>query len=114
MTDESLRAVGDKSSLASGEIGVIDVDSLRDDFLVEKMDGFLPKMKALGAGDGSGAISFFVRPTLILLALLTSKAAALFLRGRPCMQLCNEQIEIQRSLLGGTAGRAALQLRLPW
>ena len=56
-TDESLRAVGDRSSLASGEMGVMDDDSLRDDcFLVEKMEGFLPKMEALGAGDGSGAI----------------------------------------------------------
>lgn len=63
MTDESLRAVGDSSSLASGEMGVIEVLSLRDDFLVENIEGFLPKMEALGAGDGSGAISFlFSRP----------------------------------------------------
>lgn len=60
MTEESLRAVGDSSSLASGEMGVIEVLSLRDDFLVENIEGFLPKMEALGAGDGSGAILFFV------------------------------------------------------
>jgi hypothetical protein len=66
MTDESLRAVGDRSSLASGEMGVIEVLSLRDDFLVENIEGFLPKMEALGAGDGSGAILFFVLWTLIL------------------------------------------------
>jgi len=57
VTDESLRAVGDNSSVASGEMGVMDEDSLREgSFLVEKIEGFLPKMDALGAGDGSGAI----------------------------------------------------------
>jgi hypothetical protein len=56
VTDESLRAVGEGSSVASGEMGLVDEDSLRDDFLVEKMEGFLPKMEALGAGDGSGAM----------------------------------------------------------
>lgn len=59
MTDESLRAVGDSSSLTGGEMGVMEVLSLRDDFLLENSDGFLPKMEALGAGDGSG-ISLFV------------------------------------------------------
>lgn len=65
VADESLRAVGDSSSVASGEMGVMDVVSLRDGcFLVEKMEGFLPKMDALGAGDGSGAILLprFLRP----------------------------------------------------
>lgn len=66
VADESLRtAVGDNSSLANGDMGVMDVVSLREGcFLVEKMEGFLPKMDALGAGDGSGAMFVlrFLRP----------------------------------------------------
>jgi hypothetical protein len=65
VADESLRAVGDNSSVANGEMGVMDVDSLREGcFLVENMEGFLPKIDALGAGDGSGAIFVlrFLRP----------------------------------------------------
>jgi hypothetical protein len=65
VADESLRAVGDSSSVANGDMGVMDVVSLREGcFLVEKMEGFLPKMDALGAGDGSGAIFVprFLRP----------------------------------------------------
>jgi hypothetical protein len=57
--DESLRCSrveGDASWLKGGEMGLtIELCSLRLPFL-PKMDALLPKMDALGAGDGSGMI----------------------------------------------------------
>lgn len=100
VTDESLRASGEGSSVASGERGVIDEDSLREGFLLEKMDGFLPKMEVLGVGDGSGAmlILCLLDPyTFRLVSLPTSNVQ--LLRGRPCMQLRIKRIGIRERTL---------------
>lgn len=103
VTDESLRAVGDSSSVASGEMGVMDEASLREGcFLVEKMEGFLPKMDALGAGDGSGAILVlcFSDPyTLRVLALPTSNGQLLRGTVDPVCSLASTRSRFERSLL---------------
>jgi hypothetical protein len=107
VTDESLRAVGEGSSVASGEMGLVDEDSLRDDFLVEKMEGFLPKMEALGAGDGSGAmlvLCSLTRPLDFQMGAALPTSNAQLLRGRPCMQPRIKRIEIlERELVGPAA-----------
>lgn len=54
VTDEPRRSDGGVSSESGGEMGV--ELSLRDNFLEENSDGFLPKMELLGAGEGSGIL----------------------------------------------------------